>query len=68
MNDSLTVSKADLQRAFLEWATKSRAGTGFRTDEESRALPVEQVVSENTDYVWSLLNTPSPTTTAKVSL
>lgn len=57
--DSLTLSKSDLQRAFEEWETQDRAGKSKRTREEAHKLPVEQVASENTDYVWHLLNTPT---------
>jgi hypothetical protein len=57
--DSITITKAALAAALLAWEQAHRAGE-TRTADETAALPINQVVSESTDYLWSLLQGATP--------
>jgi hypothetical protein len=48
---TITITKPDLEAALRAWELEHRAGE-TRTYEETCALPVEQVVAENTDHLW----------------
>lgn len=57
MNDSITITKPQLQAAMQQWAQDHRDGK-CRSDEEVKAMPIEQVAQESADTVWSLLTEP----------
>lgn len=52
--DSITITHEQLRAALLTWEQAHRAGK-TRPYEETRALPIDQVVAESTQHLWSLL-------------
>jgi hypothetical protein len=55
MNDTITISKAELEAALSRWELAHRAGE-TRTYAETQALPPDQVARESAEYLWSLLS------------
>lgn len=51
MEDSITITKPQLEAALAQWEHDARDGK-TATHEESRALPVAQVAKESADWLW----------------
>jgi len=54
MNDTITITKAQLQAALQAWEQDARDGK-MLTPDESRAMPVEECAANSADHLWSLL-------------
>jgi hypothetical protein len=52
--DTLTITKSQLHAVLLRWEQDARDGKTL-THEETDALPLEQVVAESADHLWTLL-------------
>ena len=53
--ETITITKTQLQAVLLLWEQDARDGK-TRTNDESRALPVDQVASESANYLWGELS------------
>jgi predicted Zn-dependent protease len=54
MDDTITINKGQLQVALAEWERQSRMGECI-SREETVALPLDEVASENAEHLWGLL-------------